>query len=85
MKEVHSFEFPGSAGHERMARIMRTFRNGLESVGDCKVIKTEDFFQGLYGLPKSNVIKYYTEQGSIVIRPSGTEPKLKVYISVTSM
>ena len=43
---------------------------------------------GLNGLPKSDVLKYFfdgeQEHGSVVIRPSGTEPKLKAYISVTA-
>ena len=39
---------------------------------------------GLNGLPKSNVLKFFTSEGSVVVRPSGTEPKLKTYISVTA-
>ena len=68
---------------------MQVFHKGLNQVGGHKVIKTEDFSVGLYGLPASDVQKYYfsseKENGSVVIRPSGTEPKLKAYISVTAL
>ena len=67
---------------------MKTFHEGLETVGGEKVIRTEDYLPGLNGLPASDVLKYYfegeKENGSVVIRPSGTEPKLKAYISVTA-
>ena len=46
--------------------------------------RTEDYSVGLNGLPKSDVLKYFTASGSVVIRPSGTEPKLKTYISITA-
>ena len=48
------------------------------------MIATLDYSKGLDGLPPSDVLKFYTETGSIVVRPSGTEPKLKAYISVTA-
>ena len=66
---------------QKMSDIMSDFHRGLDTVGGETVIKTEDYSQGLNGLPKSDVLKYYTESGSVVIRPSGTEPKLKAYIS----
>lgn len=71
-----------------MAEIMGTFHEGLSDIGGEKIIKTEDYSVGLNGLPKSDVLKYFfegeKENGSVVIRPSGTEPKLKAYISVTA-
>ncbi|MBQ8933187.1 MAG: hypothetical protein IJ061_02765, partial [Lachnospiraceae bacterium] len=49
------------------------------------VSKALDYEQGLDGLPKSNVLKYMLEDHcSVVVRPSGTEPKLKFYISVSA-
>lgn len=84
LNTLHSYEFPGSAGMEKMSQIMKIFHEGLDQVGSENVIRTEDYSVGLNDLPKSDVLKYYTENGSIVIRPSGTEPKLKAYISVTA-
>lgn len=84
LNTLHSYEFPGSAGMEKMQEIMKKFRAGLDKVGSEKVVKAEDYLTGLNGLPKSDVLKFYTESGSVVIRPSGTEPKLKAYISVVA-
>ena len=88
LNTLHSYEFPGSAGMEKMQEIMGAFHAGLASVGGEKVIRTEDYLPGLNGLPSSDVLKFFfeggKESGSVVIRPSGTEPKLKAYISVTA-
>lgn len=86
LSTLHSYEFPGSAGMEKMNEIMKSFHEGLSSVAGMKVVRTEDYSKGLNGLPKSDVLKFFFEgneqSGSLVIRPSGTEPKLKAYISI---
>ncbi|NBH71433.1 phospho-sugar mutase [Clostridiaceae bacterium] len=79
---LYSYEFPGSSGMAKMKEVMKAFRAGLEMIGGQKVIKVEDYSVGLNGLPMSDVLKFYTDDYSLVIRPSGTEPKLKVYISI---
>lgn len=88
LNTLHSYEFDGSAGMEKMNSIMADFHKGLSSIAGYTVVKTEDYSVGLNGLPKSDVLKYYyrgpAAEGSVVIRPSGTEPKLKAYISVTA-
>ncbi len=68
----------------KMNSIMQDFHKGLDKIVGSQVIKTEDYSVGLNGLPKSDVLKLYTANGSVVIRPSGTEPKLKAYISITA-
>ena len=84
LNTLHSFEFPGSAGMEKMGEIMNAFHKGFETIAGQEVIKTEDYSKGLNGLPKSDVLKFYTKDISVVVRPSGTEPKLKTYVSVVS-
>lgn len=84
LNTLHSYEFPGSSGMTKMQSIMAEFHNGLDSIAGQKVARTEDYSVGLNELPKSDVLKFFTENGSVVIRPSGTEPKLKLYISVTA-
>lgn len=82
---LYSFEFDGSSGFKKMQNIMAKFRKGISSIGGKKVIKTLDYSLGLDGLPKSDVLKYLLEgNSSVVVRPSGTEPKLKTYISVSA-
>ena len=84
MNTLHSYEFPGSAGMEKMRAIMAAFRRAPDRIGGKKLLRMEDYSLGLNGLPKSDVLKFFTEDASVVIRPSGTEPKLKTYISVTA-
>lgn len=88
LNTLHSYEFDGPAGFEKMKNIMRRFHEEagpgktLASLGGKKILKVLDYSQGLSGLPKSDVLKYLLEGNcAAVIRPSGTEPKLKVYIS----
>ncbi len=82
---LHSFEFEGSAGFARMQSIMAAFRGEISTFGGKSVEKLLDYSQGLDGLPKSDVLKFLLADGcSLVVRPSGTEPKLKLYLSVTA-
>jgi phosphoglucomutase len=84
LNTVYSFSFPGSAGMEEMAKRMADFRQGPEAWGGERIEKTLDYAGGLNGLPPAEVLKSFTRSASVVIRPSGTEPKLKAYISVTA-
>jgi phosphoglucomutase len=91
LNTLHSFEFAGSSGFEKMQEIMSFFRdnigNGMkkEAFGGKKIQSVLDYSGGLDGLPKSDVLKYLlADNCSVVVRPSGTEPKLKVYFSVSA-
>ena len=82
---LHSYEFDGSAGFERMKAIMAAFRTCGERIGKFRVTELLDYSQGVDGLPKSDVLKFRFEGNlSLVVRPSGTEPKLKCYLSVSA-
>lgn len=88
LNTLHSFEFDGSAGMAKMAEIMEKFHNEVGEgylFAGKKIVSVEDYSKGLNGLPKSDVLKYLMENNcSVVVRPSGTEPKLKTYISVSA-
>lgn len=85
LNSLHSYEFDGSAGFAKMQRIMQSLRGDVREFGGKKVVKLLDYAPGLDGLPKSDVLKFLLEDNcSIVVRPSGTEPKLKVYVSVSA-
>lgn len=85
LNSLHSYEFEGSAGFEKMQSIMNTLRSDISKFADKKVIKALDYSKGIDSLPASDVLKFMlSDNCSVVVRPSGTEPKLKIYISVSA-
>ncbi|WP_454052125.1 phospho-sugar mutase [Clostridium sp. Marseille-Q7071] len=92
-EELISLEFNGIEGVNKINNIMNSFRKDITRISKYNVKEIEDYKLGFaktlennniknISLPKSNVIKFILEDGSwIVIRPSGTEPKIKIYIS----
>ena len=83
-EETMSLTLAGKEGLEKIADIISYYRNNdIESFDNKKVIEVKDFANGIEGLPKANVLKYFLEDESwIAVRPSGTEPKLKFYVAV---
>lgn len=85
---LDNYAFEGAAGMQKMSDMMDGLRNeppteicGSKVVwkGDYKSGETTD---GATGLPKSNVLSYRMESGdTVIVRPSGTEPKIKIYIT----
>lgn len=85
MNTLHSYAFEGSAGFAKMQAIIQAFRGEVSAFGGRRVVKLLDYAEGLDGLPKSDVLKFLLEGNcSLVVRPSGTEPKLKIYVSVSA-
>ena len=84
LNTLHSFEFEGSAGFAKMQGIMAALRGEISELGGRAVRRVLDYAPGLDGLPKSDVLKFLMDGASVVVRPSGTEPKLKLYVSVSA-
>ena len=94
LNTVLNFAFEGASGMQKMADIMNCLReNAPTSFADKKVVKVADYKESIsndmltgesviINLPKSNVLSYTLEDNSkVIVRPSGTEPKIKVYIT----
>lgn len=82
LNKVDSFEFPGLSGMDKMAGIMSSLReNPPKDFAGIAVSKATDYSKPEEtGLPKANVLIYGLEDGaSVIVRPSGTEPKIKAY------
>ena len=84
LNKVDSFEFPGLSGMDKMAGIMDGLRKEPpKEIGGYAVVKVTDYKKPEEtGLPASNVLIYTLEGGAtVVVRPSGTEPKIKTYFT----
>ena len=84
LNKVDSFEFPGLSGMDKMAGIMSGLRQSpLTEIGGYKVTKVVDYKKTEEtGLPAANVLVYSLEGGAtVIVRPSGTEPKIKTYFT----
>lgn len=91
--EVKSYTFEGAQGMEKMAQIMDTLRqNPPKTIGDFIVTAVSDYKtskitftdgkEEKIELPKSNVLAFALENGNkVIVRPSGTEPKIKAYLT----
>ncbi len=85
---LDNYAFEGAAGMQKMANMMDTLRkNPPKELNGSKIIWVGDYKTGITtdgetGLPKSNVLSYRMESGdTFIVRPSGTEPKIKIYIT----
>ena len=77
-----TYAFEGAAGFAEMERRMNALRAAPPAeIGGETVTGCLDYDREGTGLPRSNVLRFLLEQGEAVIRPSGTEPKLKVYLT----
>ena len=82
LNKIDSFEFPGLTGMDKMAGIMVGLREKPPvEIGGYKVVKVTDYTKTEEtGLPSANVLVYGLEGGAtVIVRPSGTEPKIKAY------
>lgn len=78
--KTRNYFFNGAEGADKMNRIMAYFRDEVnDSIGGLKIVDKIDYNENT-GLPKADVIQFDLEKGStLIIRPSGTESKLKIY------
>ena len=84
LNAVDSFEFPGLSGMEKMSGIMEALRkNPPKELAGYAVTKVTDFEQAeTTGLPRANILLFALENGeTVIVRPSGTEPKIKTYFT----
>lgn len=78
-----SYTFEGSAGFARMKALMESLRSAPPAAFAGETVTASiDYQHDETGLPRSNVLRYLLPCGEVVVRPSGTEPKLKVYLTV---
>jgi phosphoglucomutase len=84
LESLESRTMKGKDGMERMAAIMDAWRGAPPAeLAGIRVTGVLDYIQGIDGLPKENVLKYLLADGSwFCLRPSGTEPKIKLYFAV---
>lgn len=82
---VTSYKFAGSAGDKKMKELLSGLRtNPPKDFAGFKVLKITDYLTSVNGLPEADLISFELEEGSrVMVRPSGTEPLIKVYLTVT--
>ena len=82
-----SLSYPGADGAQRMADIMATLREITpDQIAGAAVTKAIDYKPGVRGLPPADVLEFHLTGGAkVIVRPSGTEPKIKVYLFVNEI
>ena len=80
--DLKSFKYEGQEGMATMSAIIDKIRSNPIKEFEGETLTFTDFFQGVEGLPRSNVLRFRNDDIRLIIRPSGTEPKLKIYYQV---
>ena len=80
--ELQTFSYPGEVGMKEMQAVMERIRNNPICEIGGSMVEFTDFSLGVNGLPKSNVLRFRNDSLNVILRPSGTEPKLKIYLQV---
>ena len=86
VEKTINIQMKGFDALEKMKKLMADLRsNPITELAGLKILECKDYLNGIDGLPPSNVLYYTLEDGSVlVIRPSGTEPKVKLYVMVSA-
>ena len=80
--DLASFTYEGADGMAKMQDIMDHLRSTPPTVLDSEAVTVQlDYLTGANGLPKSNVLEFSSANLKVLVRPSGTEPKIKIYLS----
>ena len=82
LTDLVSFTYKGSSGAEKMRSIIAKIRKAADIGISGENLEFTDFSLGVGGLPKSDVLRFKNDRVRIIIRPSGTEPKLKIYYQI---
>ena len=84
--KVVSYSLDPLTGKEKITQIMNKLRTeNITNIGNYKIKEIEDYLNGYKDFPKNNVLRFVFEDNSfIAIRPSGTEPKYKIYYSIVA-
>ena len=83
--ELLSISMPGKDGMEKMQAKLAEIRQTPPKAIDGQTLVFNDFANGLFGLPKSDVLRFKSDDYRLIVRPSGTEPKMKIYLQVKGL
>ena len=83
LTDLVSLTYKGASGAEKMKAIIASVRREPD-IGLTEKLEFTDFGIGVDGLPKSDVLRFKSDRARIIIRPSGTEPKLKIYYQINA-
>ena len=84
LTDLVSLTYKGASGAEKMKVIIADIRESGSIGIDGESFEFTDFGEGVDGLPKSDVLRFRNDKVRVIIRPSGTEPKLKIYYQISA-
>ena len=84
LTDLVSLTYKGASGAEKMKAIIADIRESGSIGIDDESFEFTDFGEGVDGLPKSDVLRFRNDKVRVIIRPSGTEPKLKIYYQISA-